>query len=147
MQLIEEYIQKPKLERQKHLVLELPCLERGGNSTEFRGLLAHILETNIPSGKQKIHLCHACHNGKCSRPEHLYWGTSSENSQDRNQLFASSPWDNMVKKYGEEKARDLNRNNGSQSKAGSGNRGKTKTPEHRAKISASMMGKRNRAGK
>ena len=28
-------------------------------------------------------MCHACNNGKCSNPKHLYWGTASENRMDR----------------------------------------------------------------
>jgi hypothetical protein len=78
---IEDYIQKPKSERQAHLRLEEPCIERGGFSSYCKGLLAHVLDTTIPSGK-KIHVCHACHNGPCSNPNHLYWGTPSENRRD-----------------------------------------------------------------
>lgn len=76
--LIEE---QNKPERQKHLNLEEPCLERGGNSTIHKGVLAQFLETTIPHGT-KVLLCHACNNGKCSNPKHLYWGTSKENVED-----------------------------------------------------------------
>lgn len=69
-----------KIERQRHLNLREPCLERGGNSTVHKGVLAEFLNTNIPSGR--ILLCHACHNGKCSNPRHLYWGTDKENKED-----------------------------------------------------------------
>ena len=48
MQLIEEYILKSKEDRQRHLKLDEPCLERGGNSTTSRGMLAHIHDTTIP---------------------------------------------------------------------------------------------------
>lgn len=58
---INEYIKLPKDERQKHLKLDEPCLERGGQSMYLKGLLAHLHDTTIPSGK-KIHVCHACHN-------------------------------------------------------------------------------------
>jgi hypothetical protein len=78
---INTWILESKEIRQSHLRLEEKCLERGGDSENFRGLLAHVLETTIPSG-HKIHLCHACHNGKCSNPRHLYWGTSGENIAD-----------------------------------------------------------------
>ena len=79
---ILEYIKLPKLERQEHLNLDTACIERGGGSTYCKGLLAHLLETTIPKG-HKIHVCHACNNSKCSNPEHLYWGTASENRMDR----------------------------------------------------------------
>jgi len=53
---------------------------RGGYSTLFRGLLAHYLNTEIPS---KVALCcHACSNDNCSNPKHLYWGTYKENLDD-----------------------------------------------------------------
>lgn len=78
---IEIYIQRSKEKRSAHLDLVALCIEIGGNSETCRGLLAHYLKTTIPRG-MKIHLCHACHNGKCSNPVHLYWGTASENWQD-----------------------------------------------------------------
>lgn len=78
---IEDYIQKPQADRQAHLRLDEACVERGGMSTYCKGLLAHIHNTTIPSGK-KIHVCHACHNARCSNPNHLYWGTVSENRLD-----------------------------------------------------------------
>ena len=79
---IYEYIKLPKDIRQEHLDLDDYCIERGGGSTYCKGLLAHLLETTIPSGHM-IHVCHACNNGKCSNPKHLYWGTASENRRDR----------------------------------------------------------------
>ncbi|CAB4124169.1 hypothetical protein UFOVP49_41 [uncultured Caudovirales phage] len=71
-----------KLERQDHLNLQEPCLERGGCSTNHKGVLAEFLNTTIPNGRNGIHLCHACHNGKCSNARHLYWGTPAENVED-----------------------------------------------------------------
>ena len=82
MQDIYEYIKRPKLKRQEHLDLDDYCIERGGGSTLCKGLLAHLLETTIPNGHM-ILVCHACNNGKCSNPKHLYWGTPSENRMDR----------------------------------------------------------------
>lgn len=78
MILIEEYIIQSKVERQKHINLIEPCIERGGPqkgglSSYCKGLVAHLLDTTIPSG-HKIHVCHACNNEKCSNPKHLYWG-------------------------------------------------------------------------
>lgn len=78
---IADYILRPKAERQAHLNLEEACVEIGGRSTNYRGLLAHHLGTTIPKG-MKIHLCHACNNEKCSNPRHLYWGTAGENMDD-----------------------------------------------------------------
>jgi hypothetical protein len=86
-----------------------------------------------------IHLCHACHNSKCSNPYHLYWGTVRENNIDRiaNGAFGS-PFEALVAKIGYEEACKVNGRNFDASKAGRGNRGKPKTAEHRAKISASL---------
>ena len=78
---VNEWILESKENRQFHLDLNEECLIRGGTSDECRGVLAQYLNTNIPKG-MKIHLCHACHNGKCSNPKHLYWGTAGENIQD-----------------------------------------------------------------
>lgn len=74
-----------KIERQMHLDLSEPCIERGGVSTNHKGVLAQYLVTTIPCGTKnsKVYLCHACHNGNCSNPKHLYWGTHTENMQDK----------------------------------------------------------------
>jgi hypothetical protein len=73
--------QNSKQVRQSHINLDEPCLERGGNSTIHKGVLAQFLDTTIPSGTTVL-LCHACNNGKCSNPNHLYWGTPKENIMD-----------------------------------------------------------------
>lgn len=78
---IDEYMLLTKTERQAHIDLSDNCIEIGGNSPRFRGLLAHHLKTTIPKG-MKVHLCHACNNDKCSNPNHLYWGTPRENYFD-----------------------------------------------------------------
>jgi len=101
--LIEQYIEQPKETRQSHLRLGEPCVERGGNSENYRGLLAHVLNTSIPKG-QRIHLCHACHNAKCGNPNHLYWGKLKENTEDRFANGGKTPWEHCVDKYGYDKA-------------------------------------------
>jgi hypothetical protein len=138
---IEEYILLSKEDRQKHLRLDEPCIERGGQSMYLKGLLAHLHETTIPSGK-KIHVCHACHNGKCSNPNHVYWGTASENKLDANANGATSIWERMIVKYGIEEATKLNKRAGNTN--GSGNLGKSKSKEHREKISANHKGGRKK---
>lgn len=79
--LIEEYMLRSKQDRQLHLDLDAPCICIGGNSIQCRLLLAHTLRTTVPKG-MKVHLCHACNNGACSNPKHLYWGTARENQED-----------------------------------------------------------------
>ena len=104
---IEDYILKNKLERQKHLDLKIECIEIGGaDSRHYRGLLAHYLNTTIPSG-HKINLCHACNNHKCSNVKHLYWGTGLENSSDAiacGAINGEKIKQSLIKKYGSEEA-------------------------------------------
>lgn len=144
MKLIEEYILLPQIQRQNHLRLTEPCLERGGQSMYLKGLLAHLHDTTIPSGK-KIHVCHACNNASCSNPNHLYWGTASENALDREALKKSSIWDKMVMKYGEQVARTMqDRGSVQASNAGKGNLGKPKSEEHKLNISLNHKGGRKK---
>lgn len=78
----KEYLAKTsREERRKHLDLNSACVERGGDSRNHRGALALYLDTTIPVGR--ICLCHACHNGKCCNPKHLYWGSDSDNLIDQ----------------------------------------------------------------
>jgi hypothetical protein len=70
-----------KKHRQEHLDLTESCIERGGNSTNHKGVLAQYLNTTIPYGRKYL-LCHACNNEKCSNPKHLYWGSPKENVED-----------------------------------------------------------------
>ena len=140
MKQIEEYIKLPQSERQEHLKLDEPCIERGGQSMYLKGLLAHLHETTIPSGK-KIHVCHACHNGACSNPNHLYWGTASENALDRDAQYGVTIWDKMVAKHGLEEATRIQSRNSDPSKAGKGNTGKKKSEEHKKKIAEAIRRK------
>ena len=146
MKLIEDYIKQPKEERQDHLDLTDPCIERcgpakGGLSSYCKGLMAHLLDTTIPSG-HKIHICHACNNAKCSNPKHLYWGTAQENRLDQGET--KSAWERTVEKYGLEKAKAMNSRNKLGNKGGAGNKGKAKSEEHRQKISANHKGGRKK---
>jgi len=107
MQDINEYINLSREERRSHLSLEENCIERGGYSKEFRGLLADFLDTTIPRGS-KIYLCHACNNEKCSNPNHLYWGTPTDNHLDQKEAGTYLSFnDRMKMKYGEEKAKEM----------------------------------------
>jgi hypothetical protein len=144
MKLIEDYIAQTKEERQQHIDLNDPCVERGGPakgglSSYCKGLLAHLFDTTIPSG-HKIHVCHACNNERCSNPKHLYWGTAQENRLD--QGSGNTVWDRMVKKYGLEEAKNMQGQKGNTN--GSGNKGKPKSEEHRAKIAANRKGGRKK---
>lgn len=129
MILIMEYMKLSKLERQTHLRLSEACIERGGHSYNCKGLLAHILDTEIPKG-MKIHLCHACHNEKCSNPNHLYWGTPKENREDSDIVHGKkSVWQRTVEKYGYEEACKIN-GRGNKAAGGRGNKGKPKSELH-----------------
>jgi hypothetical protein len=126
MKLVEEWIKEEKTVRQTHLDLSESCVERGGNSTVHKGVLAEYLNTNIPvSVKPVIDLCHACHNDKCSNPRHLYWGTRSENIFDsKNDGTWKSPWDRMIDKYGYDEACKMNSRRMIGNTLGTANKGK-----------------------
>jgi len=111
-QKIEDYIKLNREERRKHLNLNESCIEIGGyDSREFRGLLAHFLKTTIPTKhKPIIVLCHACNNSKCSNPNHLYWGTISDNIQDSKIAGTwKSQYQRNIDKYGIEKAKEMHK--------------------------------------
>ena len=140
MKKVEEWISESREVRTSHLALSEPCIERGGNSTVHRGVLAQYLDTNLPS---KVDLCHACHNGKCSNPKHLYWGTRKENVQDaRDNGTWKSPWDALVEKYGYEAACKMQAKPGNT--YGSGNKGNILTDEHKRNISLNRKGGRKK---
>jgi hypothetical protein len=137
----EEYMKKPLEERQSHINLSEACIERGGISTQHRGVLVEYLGTHFPTG-QRINLCHACENEKCSNPHHLYWGSASENLKDalrsgRKKNF----WDSTVAKYGLEKAREIvKKSREACARGGRANAGKPKSEEHRRKLSEANAG-------
>ena len=132
---------KTKEERQAHLKLDEQCRQRGGNSTNHRGVLAEFLNTSIPKGRTI--LAHACNNSECSNPRHLYWATDRENIIEDGVKFGThqNPWERMVKKYGEEEARRMQGAKSDPAKAGAGNKGKKKSPEHRKKIAEAIKRK------
>ena len=136
---ITEFINRSREERRAHLQLDEPCCERGGNSTNHKGVLAEYLGSTIPSGR--ILLCHACNNEKCSNPRHLYWGTDKENITIDNPNH-KSPWERKVEKYGYEEACKMNSRSGN--KNGTGNKGKPKSEEHKQKIAEAIKRKYNK---
>lgn len=105
---LEEYITYPKETRKSHIDLNSPCVERGGNSTNHRGVLAQFLGTWVTGGK--VVLAHACNNGNCSNPLHLYWATHKENICSDGTKFGTwkNPWERLVDKYGYEEACKMN---------------------------------------
>ena len=96
-----------------------------------------MLGVTIPSSS-KILLCHKCHNGKCSNPKHLYYGTPKENIKDQieNGTFKTA-WERMVEKYGYEEACKMN-SKGNKSAGGLANKGKPKSEEHKRRISEGL---------
>lgn len=133
---ITEFITKSRNERQQHLDLDTDCCERGGTSTQHKGVLAEYLGTTIPSGR--ILLCHACNNAKCSNPKHLYWGTDRENITLDNSEW-KNVWHRRIEKHGIDKARQMNSRKGNAN--GKGNLGKPKSEEHKRKIAESIRNK------
>lgn len=139
MIIVENWISESRELRTKHLDLSDPCIERGGNSTVHRGVLAQYLNTNFPS---KVDLCHACHNDKCSNPKHLYWGTRKENIEDAKVAGTwKSPFQHSVEKYGRKAAIEKNRHYGNN--FGSGNKGKPKSENHKKSIAKAIRKKYN----
>ena len=142
---ITDFIKESREVRRSHLNLNEICIERGGNSTNHKGVLAQYLNTTIPSGR--ILLCHACNNSKCSNPKHLYWGTDYDNIIIDGTAFGThkNPFERRVEKYGLEKARAMNSRVGNT--YGAGNKGKPKSDEHKAKIAANRKGGRPKGWK
>jgi len=143
MILVEEWITTPRQIRTAHLDMQELCIERGGNSTVHRGVLAEYLGTNFPTG-QRIDLCHNCGNQNCSNPKHLYWGTRKENIDDAKRHGTwKSGWDKLIEKHGEDGARALRSELSIGNTSGSGNRGKPKSEQHKRKISLNHKGGRS----
>ncbi len=131
---IVEYMKMNLVERQEHLRLEEPCIERGGFHNNFRGVLAEHLGTTFPSGMM-IHLCHACNNGKCSNPHHMYWGTARENYIDRITAGVPTIGEHYMMRYSATERSEHARKNGL--KNGGKNKGVPQTIETKRKNSES----------
>lgn len=105
---IKEYMQSSREQRRSHLVLEEPCIEIGGDSRIFRGLLAHFLGTTI--GGRTCYVCHACNNPRCSNPKHLYWGSPTDNVIDQKESGTwKSGYTKMIEKHGTELTKEIMR--------------------------------------
>ena len=103
---LANHMNLPLEARQTHLNLSESCLEIGGCSKSNRALLAMHLNTTCETlGMKTGYLCHACHNGKCSNVNHLYWGSAKENSQDKlrdQPKLGMKIKQNIVERYGED---------------------------------------------
>ena len=83
---LSEYMNLPREVRKQHLNLSKPCVEIGADSRSCRALLGMYLGTTCEGLGMKVgHLCHSCGNDKCNNPEHLYWGSASDNALDRHE--------------------------------------------------------------
>ena len=103
---INEYMKLSREDRRRHLILEESCIEIGGLSQFYRGLLAHYLGTTI--GDISVYVCHACNNPKCSNPRHLYWGNPKDNVTDQKEAGTwKSGYQKLVDKYGFEQTRKM----------------------------------------
>lgn len=147
MILTEDLIALSKTERQQHLALGEPCVERGGNSTNHKGVLAQYLDTDIPKG-YRVLLCHACNNGKCSNPKHLYWGSPKDNTEDAIiQGTRSNFFEARLKKHGADEVAKMNTASASKMNAALKQTGyahlkRPKSEEHKRKIAESLRRRR-----
>ena len=138
MKLIIEYMQLSREERRAHLDLETACDERGIRySYNLIGLLAWTRDTTIPQKGNKIVVCHACSNAKCSNPYHLYWGTYKDNHIDSVEAGThSSIYERTMKKYGTNKHKEILARSGRQ--GGIALTGIPKTDAHKKSLSDAL---------
>ena len=139
MKKVEEFIlENTRDERKSKLKLDEPCHERGLKySTQLVALVAYHYDTTLPENGNKVVVCHGCMNHKCSNPNHMYWGTKSDNKLDDYESGnVKSPYYYLVEKYGETEAKRQQKLNSS--KGGLNNSGKSKSEEHKEKIRKSL---------
>lgn len=134
---IESYILRSREERRSHLDISQSCIEIGGDSRIFRGLLAHFLKTTISENKRHekklAFVCHDCNNPKCSNVYHLYWGTSHDNYLDQVERgTALSISDKARQKYGEQSYRKMMQEIGT--KGGKAGGGKNRLSDEKKEI-------------
>lgn len=134
---IEIYILRSREERRAHLDRSQSCIEIGGDSRIFRGLLAHFLKTTISENKRYekklAFVCHDCNNPKCSNVYHLYWGTSYDNYLDQVEKGTALSKSERAKiKYGETEYRKIMRENAS--KGGKAAGGKNRLSSEKKEI-------------
>lgn len=122
----QEYMLQTRDERTAHLKLDEACIEIGGESGHFKGLLAHYLRTEMVFRRHKGALCHACSNPGCSNPRHLYWGTYRDNSLD---FIALGKGYKGGHKHTEEQKRKMG------SKSSAYNKGRPKSEAHKQALS------------
>lgn len=141
---INEYMQLSREVRRSHLRLDESCIEIGGLSQFYRGLLAHHLKTTI--GGRSVYVCHACNNPKCSNPNHLYWGSPSDNVIDQREAGTwKSGYHRLIDKYGEEKVKQmLSERSHLGGKAGGGHNRLSTVQLEEWKIAISSMSPRKR---
>jgi hypothetical protein len=108
---LSDYMELPREVRKQHLDLSKPCVEMGGSSRSSRALLGMFLNTTCEGlGMKTGYLCHACGNEKCSNPEHLYWGSATDNSIDKfehNPDLGRKMFNRKIEKYGEDYIKNL----------------------------------------
>jgi hypothetical protein len=126
MKKVEEFItDNDRFQRKEMLKLNEDCHERGLKySTQLIALVAYHYNTTLPENGNKVLVCHGCGNSKCSNPNHMYWGTKSDNMLDDYEMGTrKSLYENMVNKHGLEIATQMLKSNSS--KGGKANRVKT----------------------
>lgn len=89
MKLLSEWMEKTQEERQAHLDLSAPCECGGHAKRSLYRLLDYLQITNDIPNRKKVSagVLHACpedsQRGFCINPQHLYFGTQSENEYDK----------------------------------------------------------------
>lgn len=73
------------LERQSHCNLNTPCIPSSSPNSPRYHLMRYLGRPALP-GRQ-MNACHLCltdsRHGRCRNPQHMYWGTPSENMADK----------------------------------------------------------------